>query len=371
MSSKQPGTLKGSPSIKVIKSKRIFNDEEVKIIGRWIEEVVGENLDLNDLLISLRSGTKLCKLINHLQPGVVDESRILHDSSSSAFEENLKVYLAACFQLGVRSHELFTVDDILQNGDIQSVLRNVVAVNKAVVARGYAGPKLKISEQDENELERVWAELSSLKKSLQDCLEENKALRYENKEIKDYVAKQDGEVSKLKTKIQALERTQTEQAENNTRAFAELGNAPRAKPTSDGEQGEEGEDDAPAVVYVIKKKKKLGRENTERSPKLTGGLRSLTSTFLKPKNSAKSASKSSNAIYDDDEESNPRESSAVIELSETANPSQQSPGREASIVLVNQRKKPAARKKPTGRKGALANAKNDQVIFQSLSMLAF
>lgn len=342
--SKQPGTLRGSPSIKVIKSKRVFTEEEKKEIGRWIEEVIGENLDLHDLLLSLRSGTKLCKLINRLQPVVVDEGRITYESTSPAFEENLKLYLAACFQLGVRSHELFTVDDVLNNGDLQALLRNVVAVYKASVGRGYAGPKLNISEQDENELERVWAEVASLKKALQECLEDNNSLRVENKEIKEYLAKQDSEVSKLKIKIQSVERSQA---------------APRAANAA-GEDEEAAE--APAVVYVIKKKKKtIGRENTERSPKLTTGLRSVTSLFK--------SSKSSPAIYGDDE--HPREQSAVIELTETGEKPPTSPGRESTLVLVNKpRKKSSAKKKPA-RKGALGNPNNDQVFFTSLSGVVF
>lgn len=353
--SKQPSALKGSPSIKVIKSKRVFNDEEVKTIGRWIEEVVGENLDLNDPLLSLRSGTKLCRLISKLQPGVVDESRINYDSTPLAFEENLKTYLSVCFQLGVRAHELFTVDDVLQNGDLQSVLRNIMAVNKACVARGFAGPKLKISEQDENEIERVWAEISSLKKALQDCLEENNALRHENKEIKDYIAKQDNEVSKLKNKMQTLERSQNE--------------APRAKaPGAEGEEGVTSDSEAPAVVYVIKKKKKLGRENTERSGKLSAGGRSATG-FLKPKTSVSSASKSTNALYEEDDD-HPRESSAVIELQETGRShSTTSPRREATLVLMDEKRKP--KKRAPARKGALGNVQNDSPLFTSLSMLAF
>lgn len=189
--------------------RKKYNEEEATSIAFWVEEVIDEDLEYpEDIMASLRSGVDLCRLVNELQPGIV--STINEDDNVFAHTENVKSYLSACLQLGVSQLDLFEVHDLLQNSDVQQVLRNIVALERACVARGYKGPKLELEDKCEREdcaskLDGLLGEVGSLKRQLQDKEEDNRELRQENLDFNSKLGAKDDELSQYRTKVQSLE----------------------------------------------------------------------------------------------------------------------------------------------------------------------
>jgi len=190
------------------KRKR-YNEQEATSIAFWIEEVIDEDLEFpEDIMASLRSGIDLCRLVNELQPGIV--SVINEDKNVFAHTENIKAYLNACHLLGVGAADMFEIQDLLQNGDVQQVLRNIVALERACTARGYTGQRIQLEDKCEredcaNKLDALLGEIGALKRQLQDKEEDNTELRQENHDLAEKVLGKDQELAQLKVKASTLE----------------------------------------------------------------------------------------------------------------------------------------------------------------------
>jgi len=150
----------------------------------------------------------LCRLVNELQPGIVP--MINDDDNVFAHTENIKAYLAAAQQLGVNQQDMFEVHDLLHNGDVQQVLRNIVALERAVVGRGYKGPKLELEDKCEredctNKIESLHAEIGSLKRQLRDKEEDNREVMQESIDYQNKLIAKEEELIQLRAKVQTLE----------------------------------------------------------------------------------------------------------------------------------------------------------------------
>jgi len=189
--------------------RKKYNEEEATSIAFWIEEVIDEDLEFpEDIMGSLRSGVDLCRLVNELQPGIV--SVINEDENVFAHTENIKAYLAAVQQLGVNQQDMFEVHDLLHNGDVQQVLRNIVALERTVVARGFTGPKMELEDKCEredcaNKIDSLQGEVGSLKRQLRDKEEDSRELIQENIDNQTKLAAKEEELVQLRAKNQALE----------------------------------------------------------------------------------------------------------------------------------------------------------------------
>jgi len=92
----------------------------------WIELLTGEEVD--DLHLSLKSGELLCRLINTIYPGTI--AKYNKKNIPALHRENIQKYLAACEQLGVPKHELFTVPDLYDRRGLSAVLTNLYALGR-------------------------------------------------------------------------------------------------------------------------------------------------------------------------------------------------------------------------------------------------
>eukprot|EP01113_Clastostelium_recurvatum_P007220 TRINITY_DN13351_c0_g1_i2.p1 TRINITY_DN13351_c0_g1~~TRINITY_DN13351_c0_g1_i2.p1 ORF type:complete len:461 (-),score=19.92 TRINITY_DN13351_c0_g1_i2:61-1443(-) len=103
----------------------------------WIEYMTKEEVD--DIYSSLRPGIILCKLLNSIRPGIIPRYETLPLPLME--RQNIQFYLKGCAQLGVPSHELFTLSDLYDKKQLSSVLLNLYAVWRIAEAiPGYQGP---------------------------------------------------------------------------------------------------------------------------------------------------------------------------------------------------------------------------------------
>jgi len=206
--------------------RKAFTEEEATAIAFWIEELIDEDLEFpEDILASLRSGIDLCRLVDVLQPGIVGS--VNTDDGVFAHAENLKAYLDACYHLGVGTYDLFDPQDLLENGDVQRVLRNIVALERVCVDYGYDGTRINIVDTCDrrkctDKIEELLGEVGSIKRQLHDKDEDNTELRLENHDFKDKISKQEEEIFQLKNRIQQLEQSNQESVERYNLAMIDV-----------------------------------------------------------------------------------------------------------------------------------------------------
>ena len=80
----------------------------------------------------LRSGERLCDLVNAIRPGSV--GKVARGAGLKPFPqmENIAQYLDACAQLGVPQHDLFTPVDLWEGHGMKAVVRNLFALGRVL-----------------------------------------------------------------------------------------------------------------------------------------------------------------------------------------------------------------------------------------------
>jgi len=86
----------------------------------WMEKLLGGPIGV-DFHANLRSGEKLCALVNAIQPGIVPKP---HNGSKMAFKqmENCGWFLEAASSLGVANSDLFATTDLFEGTNMKQVL---------------------------------------------------------------------------------------------------------------------------------------------------------------------------------------------------------------------------------------------------------
>eukprot|EP00026_Physarum_polycephalum_P002342 Phypoly_transcript_02348.p1 GENE.Phypoly_transcript_02348~~Phypoly_transcript_02348.p1 ORF type:complete len:858 (+),score=182.70 Phypoly_transcript_02348:213-2786(+) len=121
-----------------MQSKRDKNYENE--LAKWIEQVIKEKLDNDDIAEALKSGIVLCKLLNAIQPGTVKNINLKPIALMQV--ENIQLYLKGCWNLGVPSSDLFVTSDLHNKKGIPQVLQNIVSLARvAQTIPEYKGPK--------------------------------------------------------------------------------------------------------------------------------------------------------------------------------------------------------------------------------------
>ena len=92
---------------------------------RWIEAVLEEPFQTNDLIEALKDGVQLCKLVNAISPGSVRKI----NTSRMPFKqrENISNFIRACRNLGQSEHTLFTTADLFERGNHVNVVNGLFA----------------------------------------------------------------------------------------------------------------------------------------------------------------------------------------------------------------------------------------------------
>jgi len=121
-----------------------------EIARLWIACVVGSPLPEGSLRAALRSGVLLCGLVNGLRRGIVPKVATDEQTASMAMEskrnakmrENIGQYIDACAELGLSQRELFLPDDLFEDKNFPSVLKNIEGLSRLAQGTipGYVGP---------------------------------------------------------------------------------------------------------------------------------------------------------------------------------------------------------------------------------------
>ncbi|KAL1503224.1 hypothetical protein AB1Y20_011280 [Prymnesium parvum] len=123
------------PSSKAAKEQAM--EEQAR---EWIEAVLGESFEGLSTPDALKDGTRLCRLVNALQPGSCPPP----STSPKPFKqmENVAAYLDACSSLGVRPFDLFQTVELFEAKNMRNVITNIHALGRAAQRLGFNGPTL-------------------------------------------------------------------------------------------------------------------------------------------------------------------------------------------------------------------------------------
>jgi hypothetical protein len=110
----------------------------------WVEAVVGETGEARGpnetgethFWKVLRSGAMLLSLLNTLFPNTVTRMNKNKAGIALAERENVQLYISGCLEVGVPSHETFSVADLYDAKYLVSVLTNLHALSRVAQAKG-------------------------------------------------------------------------------------------------------------------------------------------------------------------------------------------------------------------------------------------
>jgi len=117
---------------------------EKEAVG-WIEALTGERKGQMSVCEWLRSGVLLCNLVNVITPGNIPK---VHRSNVAALQhENIKFFLSAARDFGVREHSAFNAVDLYEEKNMGSVICCLHAFGGAVQVScpNFNGPKFGVA----------------------------------------------------------------------------------------------------------------------------------------------------------------------------------------------------------------------------------
>ncbi|ODN05277.1 Calponin-1 [Orchesella cincta] len=141
-----------------MKAQAKFSLERAKEAVLWVEAVLDRKLDIPnsdngikdqlDFAAALRDGVVLCELINLLCPNAVKKV----NTSAAPFKqrENLEMFLKGCETYGLKSQDLFQVNDLYENKNLYMVVDCLFGLGGMAQKKGFDGPRLGVKVADEN-----------------------------------------------------------------------------------------------------------------------------------------------------------------------------------------------------------------------------
>ncbi|XP_027211051.1 myophilin isoform X1 [Penaeus vannamei] len=140
-----------------MKSQAKFDINRAREACDWVEGVTKMPLEfptaegLTDQLAfghALKDGIALCTLLNCLQPGAV--KRINTMKAPFKQRENLEMFLKGCESYGLKSQDLFQVNDLYENKNLYMVVDCLYALGGLAQKRSYDGPVIGVKVAMEN-----------------------------------------------------------------------------------------------------------------------------------------------------------------------------------------------------------------------------
>lgn len=140
-----------------MKSQAKFDLNRAREACDWVEGVTQIHLDwptsegLIDQLAfghALKDGVSLCTLMNALQPGTI--ARISTMKAPFKQRENLELFLKGCETYGLKSQDLFQVNDLYENKNLYMVVDCLFALGGLAQKRHFDGPVIGVKVAMEN-----------------------------------------------------------------------------------------------------------------------------------------------------------------------------------------------------------------------------
>merc|ERR1719383_877995 len=86
----------------------------------------------------LKDGSVLCKLINRLKPGSVKKINTMNAPFKQ--RENIEFFLKGCEAYGLKSQDLFQVNDLYECKNLYMIVDCLYALGGMAQKRGFDGP---------------------------------------------------------------------------------------------------------------------------------------------------------------------------------------------------------------------------------------
>lgn len=141
-----------------MKSQAKFSIERAREALDWVEAVLQRQLpfpqpeqglrDQLDFAHVLKDGSALCELINCLCPGAVKKINTMKAPFKQ--RENLEMFLKGCEAYGLKSQDLFQVNDLYEHKNLYMVVDCIFALGGMAQKKGFSGATIGVKVADEN-----------------------------------------------------------------------------------------------------------------------------------------------------------------------------------------------------------------------------
>jgi len=141
-----------------MKSQAKFSLDRAREALDWVEAVLDRPLnypsaeeglrDQIDFAHILKDGIVLCELINCLVPGAVRKINTMKAPFKQ--RENVEMFLKGCEAFGLKSQDLFQVNDLYEHKNLYMVVDCIFALGGMAQKKGYVGPTIGVKVADEN-----------------------------------------------------------------------------------------------------------------------------------------------------------------------------------------------------------------------------
>ncbi|KAK4003242.1 myophilin [Daphnia magna] len=141
-----------------MKSQAKFSLERAREALDWVEAVLDRQLnypqpaeglrDQLDFAHVLKDGITLCELINSLEPGAVKKINTMKAPFKQ--RENVELFLKGCENYGLKSQDLFQVNDLYEHKNLYMVVDTIFALGGMAQKKNWDGPTIGVKVADEN-----------------------------------------------------------------------------------------------------------------------------------------------------------------------------------------------------------------------------
>jgi len=141
-----------------MKSQAKFDPARAKRVCDWLEAVTGLDLELPgnedgikdqiDFGHALKDGIALCQLLNGITPGLVKKINTMKAPFKQ--RENIEFFLKACENYGLKSQDLFQVNDLYECKNLYMVVDCLYALGGMAQKKGFDGPVIGVKVAQEN-----------------------------------------------------------------------------------------------------------------------------------------------------------------------------------------------------------------------------
>jgi len=124
-----------------------------RLTEKQIEYKGGQLNDSDEFGAILKNGHLLCETINRLRPGTIKKINTLKAPFKE--RENIELYLKGCESYGLKTTDLFQVNDLYEAKNLYIVVDNLFALGGMAQKVGFEGPPLgaRVAQQNKRDFD--------------------------------------------------------------------------------------------------------------------------------------------------------------------------------------------------------------------------